>query len=69
VVFDPATYAGSLPAGMEIVDIEGTAYLQVVVNGWNSSLPLDPLVVGDRYTAFTCEAKCYRYFRLHIRSG
>jgi hypothetical protein len=56
VVFDPATYSGAMPAGMSIVNVDGTDYLQVILNGWSSSLPLDPVVI-KRSTSFTCEAK------------
>jgi hypothetical protein len=58
VVFDPATYdAGSLPAGMTIVDIGGTAYLQVVLAGWNSYFSVEPVVIADHYTNFNCMVK------------
>ncbi len=56
-VFDPATYSGALPAGMEIVDIGGTDYLQIILDGWGSSVPLDmPIAIPDA-EHFTCEAK------------
>ena len=56
-VFDPATYSGALPAGMEIVDIGGTDYLQIILDGWGSSVPLDmPISIPDA-EHFTCEAK------------
>ncbi|MCK9206052.1 MAG: T9SS type A sorting domain-containing protein [Salinivirgaceae bacterium] len=38
VIFDPATFTGDLPNKMSIVDIDGTKYLQVIVDGWNSTL-------------------------------
>ena len=57
VVFDPDTYnPADLPTGMSIVDIEGTNYLQVVLDGWNSFLALDPVTVSQA-THFTCMAK------------
>jgi ligand-binding sensor domain-containing protein len=47
VIFDPATYSGTLPAGMSKVTINNTVYLQVVLNGWNSTINLDqPFVFG-----------------------
>jgi hypothetical protein len=58
VVFDPATYEpDSLPAGMTIVDIGGTAYLQVITDGWSSALQVTPLPVNAHYTQFSCEVK------------
>jgi len=46
VIFDPATYEpDSLPAGMTIVDIGGTKYVQVILDGWNSSIKIDPAVI------------------------
>lgn len=58
VVFDPATYdAGSLPEGMSIVEIEGTSYLRVVLNGWNSSFGVDALVPDAGRTHFRLMAK------------
>jgi hypothetical protein len=56
VVFDPATYSGTLPAGMSIVNIGGTNYLQVILNGWSSTLPLDPIVL-KKSTSFTVDVK------------
>lgn len=56
VLFDPATYSGTLPAGMSIVNIGGTDYLQVITNGWNSVLKLDAfrLAKGQKVS---CEFK------------
>lgn len=57
VVFDPATYEpDSLPDGMTIVDIEGTPYLQVILNGWSSSLALNPVEITAS-THFSTVAK------------
>jgi len=56
-VFDPATYSGALPAGMEIVDIGGTDYLQIILDGWGSSIPLDMPIAVTEAENFTCEAK------------
>jgi len=58
VVFDPATYdPGNLPAGMSIVDIEGTSYCRIVLNGWNSYIEVDPVEVTEEHTDFTVTAK------------
>lgn len=58
VVFDPATYdPGSLPAGMSIVDIGGTSYCQIVLDGWNSYIEVDPVEVTEEHTDFTVMAK------------
>jgi len=40
VIFDPATYAGELDSGMEVIDVDGVKYLQVVVNGWESAIDI-----------------------------
>lgn len=40
VIFDPATYSGTLKPGMTVVDVEGTKYLQVIVDGWNSTIDI-----------------------------
>lgn len=47
VLFDPATFDGTLPAGMEIVDEGGTKLLKVTTNEWNSVLDIDPFNMGD----------------------
>jgi hypothetical protein len=58
VIFDPATYAGALPAGMEIVSIDGTDYLRVVLDAWNSNLTLDAAVdLRASETSFKCMSK------------
>ncbi len=58
VVFDPATYDPvNLPAGMSIVDIGGTSYCQIVLNGWQSYIEVDPVEVTEEYTDFTVMAK------------
>ena len=46
-IFDPATFAGTLPAGMEVVEIDGESYLQVVLDGWNSSLEIPVFTIVD----------------------
>ncbi len=50
-IFDPETFAGTLPSGMEIVTIEGTKYLQVVLDGWNSNLDIDYTIGSERGVA------------------
>jgi len=47
VVFDPSTYGGVLPANMEIVNIDGTDYLQVVTDGWDNIVDLDPVIITN----------------------
>lgn len=48
VIMDPSTLdAGSLPEGMSIVEKDGTTYLQVVLNGWNSTLTIPAVTIGD----------------------
>jgi len=44
-IFNPATFDGELASGMEIVDVDGVSYLQIVVDGWNSTLDIP--VVSD----------------------
>jgi hypothetical protein len=58
VIFDPATYSGALPAGYAIVDIGGTKYLKVVLDGWNMTLTLDAAIdLRASETQFKCDAK------------
>jgi hypothetical protein len=58
VVFDPATYdPGDLPAGMEIVDIDGELYCQIVLDEWNSVIPVDDVIVDAGRTHFRMDAK------------
>ncbi|MFA6401397.1 MAG: sugar-binding protein [Salinivirgaceae bacterium] len=54
VIFDPATYTGLLPNKMSIVDIDGTKYLQVIVDGWNSTLNIPEVetVLGTQLTGY-----------------
>jgi hypothetical protein len=54
VIFDPATYTGSLPNKMSIVDIDGAKYLQVIVDGWNSTLniPAVETILGTQLTGY-----------------
>ncbi len=60
VIFDPATYTGSLPNKMSIVDVDGTKYLQVVVDGWNSTLNIPEItsVLGTQVTANVLYTQC-----------
>jgi hypothetical protein len=58
VVFDPAQYdPDELPAGMEIVNLGGTKYLQAVLNGWSSSIPVDPISATTLYSHVSTEVK------------
>lgn len=57
VVFDPATAdAGSLPAGMSIVDVEGTSYLQVIIDGYNNFIYIPEMTLRTGQT-LACETK------------
>lgn len=50
-IFDPATFeVDSLPEGMEIVEINGTSYCQIILNGWNSSIPVDEVEITSEKT-------------------
>jgi hypothetical protein len=58
VVFDPAQYdPAELPAGMEIVSLGGTKYLQALLNGWSSFIPVDPINVTAANTHFSTDVK------------
>ncbi len=58
VVFDPAQYDPvELPAGMEIVSLGGTKYLQAILNGWSSFIPVDPIDATDANTHFSTDVK------------
>lgn len=53
VVFDPATIdAGSLPDGMTIVEMGGAKYLQVVLNGWESTFAVPAVTLDASSTMF-----------------
>ncbi len=56
VIFDPATFSGTLPEGMSIVTIGEKQYLQVVLNGWNSVLDIPTVTLGNNQLA-KCEFK------------
>jgi hypothetical protein len=58
VIIDPAQYdPDELPAGMEIVSLGGTEYLQTLLNGWSSFIPVDPIKVNAAYTHFSTDVK------------
>ena len=58
VVFDPATYdPADLPAGATIVDIGGTMYAQIVLDGWNSLIDVDDVIVDGGSSIFSMDAK------------
>ncbi len=58
VVFDPAQYdPDELPDNMEIVKIGNTKYLQVILNGWNSFIHVDPINATAAHTHFSADAK------------
>jgi hypothetical protein len=46
VIFDPATFTGTLPAGMSIIDTAGGKYLRVVLDGWNSNLTIPEVTIS-----------------------
>lgn len=49
VIFDPATYdPADLAEGMEIIEVDGKKLLQVVVNGWNSTLNVPAFSVSGK---------------------
>ncbi len=54
VIFDPATYPqDSLPAGMTLDTIDGRVYVQIILNGWNSYIKIDPHVaINENATHF-----------------
>lgn len=56
-IFDPSTYAGDLGEGMMIVDVNGTDYLRIVLNGWQSSITLDESVTVTEATHWTTHTK------------
>ncbi|MBN1187277.1 MAG: T9SS type A sorting domain-containing protein [Bacteroidales bacterium] len=45
VIFDPDTYAGTLPAGMSKDTINGTVYLRVILNQWSSSITIPQVAI------------------------
>lgn len=58
VIFDPATVdASKLGAGFDIVDVGGTPYLRVVLNGWGSYTYIPPMEIGADVTSFTVDSK------------
>lgn len=58
VIFDPATVdASKLGTGFDIVDVGGTPYLRVVLNGWGSYTYMPPMEIGADVTSFTVDSK------------
>ena len=59
VIFDPATYPkDSLPAGMTLDTIDGTVYVQIILNEWSSFIKIDPAVaINANATHFQTVAK------------
>jgi hypothetical protein len=58
VIFDPAQYdPNELPSGMSIISSGGTKYMQVILNEWNSSIPVDPVNASISYSHFSTNAK------------
>ncbi|MCX7986066.1 MAG: T9SS type A sorting domain-containing protein [Bacteroidales bacterium] len=57
--FDIRTFEGDAPEGTSIVTIGGKKYLQVVLNGWNSTFMVRPFIIRDGYEA-TVEFKYSR---------
>ena len=56
-IFDPANTEGlTLGAGMEVVTIDGTKYLQVILDGWNSSIEV-PRVKTSEMAGFKANFK------------
>jgi hypothetical protein len=58
VIFDPATYDPSkLPNGMTIVELDGSKYIQIVLDGWNSAFEVDSALIETGKTHFVCKVK------------
>ncbi len=59
VIFDPATYPqDSLPAGMTLDTLDGRVYVQIILNGWNSYIKIDPHVaINENATHFQTVAR------------
>jgi hypothetical protein len=55
VLFDPATFTGTLPAGMSIVSVGGTSYLKATLTGWDNAFNIDAFATGDN-NSFTFKA-------------
>ncbi len=57
-VFDPAKVDPSaLPSGMEIIDIAGEKYMQVLVDSLYSILPIDPFLINQDVRFLKCRIK------------
>jgi hypothetical protein len=59
VIFDPATYPqDSLPAGMTLDTIDGTVYVQIILNEWSSFIKINPSVaINENATHFRTVAR------------
>ncbi|HPR30862.1 MAG TPA: sugar-binding protein [Prolixibacteraceae bacterium] len=58
VVFDPETCnPADLPQGMDIVDVEGTKYVRIALDGWQSFFSIPPYLIPGEVTHFRFEAK------------
>ncbi|MGC8824718.1 MAG: T9SS type A sorting domain-containing protein [Bacteroidales bacterium] len=57
--FDIRTFEGDVPEGASIVEIGGKKYLQVILDGWNSTFNIRPFLIRDGYEA-TVEFKYAR---------
>jgi len=49
--FDIRTFEGDVPEGTSIVNINGKKYLQVILNGWNSTFNILPFDIKKGYKA------------------
>ncbi|MBN1924317.1 MAG: T9SS type A sorting domain-containing protein, partial [Prolixibacteraceae bacterium] len=51
-ILDPAYLdPASLGEGMSIVEMDGKAYVQVILNGWNSTITVPTFTLGEGWTA------------------
>lgn len=58
VIFDPAQCdPDELPSGMSIVSSGDTKYMQVILNEWNSAIPVDPINAPVSYSHFSTNAR------------
>jgi hypothetical protein len=59
-VLDPGSIdPDSLPAGMSIDMIDGVEYVKVILDGWNSMIPVKHRIVTTASTHFTTKAKLH----------
>lgn len=57
-IFDPdMADPDMLPEGSSIVEIEGKKYVQVILNGWSSSIPVLPFTLPEEKMDFTVKTK------------